>query len=65
MEYEHDSTENDSGHSAFESLAIYDETTEKEVKLEKRKTKEKQNKMEKKTKKKSFKKKKKKIFKKN
>lgn len=36
MEYEHDSTENDSGHSAFESLAIYDETMEKEVKFEKR-----------------------------
>lgn len=33
VEHEHDSTESDSDHSASESLSIYDETQENEVKL--------------------------------
>ena len=34
MEYEHDRTESDSDHSAFESLSIHDETQEHGVKSE-------------------------------
>lgn len=34
MEYEHDRTESDSDHSAFESLSIHDETQENRVKGE-------------------------------
>lgn len=34
MEYEHDRTESDSDHSAFESLSIHDETQENGVKGE-------------------------------
>jgi len=34
VEYEHDRTERDSDHSAFESLSIHDETQEHGVKSE-------------------------------